>query len=114
MDARVDFELVIDKVADTLHQPDLLTTAALQQQVDSVCVARTVKTNEKCCASWGESTEDGHYCNPQRILSESTSCSTLLVKDSVMNLPDDQARAAPLLPKTNLMQRMPQKLCTSF
>lgn len=113
MDARFDFELLSDKVADTLHQPDLLTTAALQQQVDSVCVARTVKTNEKCCASWGESTEDGHYCNPQRFLSESTSCSTLLVKDSVLNQPD-QARAAPLLPKTNLMQRMPQKLCTSF
>lgn len=108
MDARVDFELGSDEVADTLHQPDLLSTVALQRQVDSACVARTVKTNEKCCASWGESTEDGHYGNPQRILSESTSCLPLLVKDSVLNQPDNQPHSAPLLPKTDSMKRMPQ------
>lgn len=112
-DARVDFELVSDPVADTLHQPELLTTAVLQQQVDSAFVARTDKTNEWRCASWGESTEDGHYCYSRGILPESTSCSALLVKYSILNQTDNPCSSSSDQ-NFNLMQRISHKLGTSF
>lgn len=77
LDAQPDFELVGDTFADWLHQPGLLNYQQLYSSRLTLSLLLGQTKLMRGAAHLGESGEDGHYFNSQRIVTESTSCSTL-------------------------------------
>lgn len=77
LDAPPDFELVGDTFAAWLHQPGLLNYQQLHSSRLTLSLLLGQTKLMRGAARLGESGEDGHYFNSRRIVTESTSCSTL-------------------------------------